>query len=145
MKRDVQLMVELSRLMVGVAYEALEGKLELLQFRALAFIAQRGQCRVGELAQDSALPSASTKRLCDRLVEQGWIRRTTPEDDRRQVVLQLTPSGAAVVDSVLDARAERLGQAFRRLTPAQRRALSDVLPALLTAMHAQEAGPVWAV
>lgn len=145
MEPGAELVVELSRIMVGVAYQALEGRLGLREFRALAFIAQRGTCRVGELAEDSALAAASTKRLCDRLVAHGWVRRTTTERDRRRVLLEVTASGQQLVDSVLDARAQRLTAALQDLTPAQQRALDTLLPPLVQALRRVEARPVWAV
>lgn len=138
-------MVELSRLMVGIAYASLSDTLELRQFRALAFVSGRGTCSVGDLAQDSALPSSSTTRLCDQLVERGWLTRSTDEGDRRQVQLSLTDAGQECVTQVLAARAVRLRAARRRLDPAQRAALSKLLPALVDVLSNEQAGPAWAV
>jgi DNA-binding MarR family transcriptional regulator len=145
-ERDVEALIELSRLMVGLAYASLEDRLELRQFRALAFVRQRGGCTVGELAQDSALPSSSTTRLCDQLVERGWLTRRPDEGDRRQVQLELTDAGEACVAEVLEERGRRLRSARRALDPSQRAALSTVLPPLIEALSgAGAARSAWAV
>lgn len=145
MERELEMLVELSQLMVGVAYASLHGRLELRQFRALAFVGQQGTCTVGELATASGLPSSSTTRLCDQLVERGWLRRTAADEDRRQVALRLTEAGAASVAEVRQARAAQLRAARRRLSARQREALTEALPALVEALSHEEAGTAWAL
>jgi len=72
--------------------------LPLTWFEILASLqAAGGSMRVGELCETlHELPSSLSRRL-DRLEEQGFVSRTTtsPTDDRRAVIVFLTPDGRA--------------------------------------------------
>ena len=72
--------------------------LPLTWFEILASLqAAGGSMRVGELCETlHELPSSLSRRL-DRLEEQGFVSRTTTSatDDRRAVLVSLTPDGRA--------------------------------------------------
>src|SRR3954464_9977027 len=72
--------------------------LPLTWFEVLASLqAAGGSMRVGELCDAlHELPSSLSRRL-DRLEEQGFVSRTTTsvQDDRRAVLVSLTPDGRA--------------------------------------------------
>ena len=72
--------------------------LPLTWFEVLASLqAAGGSMRVGELGETlHELPSSLSRRL-DRLEEQGFVSRTTTSatDDRRAVIVSLTPDGRA--------------------------------------------------
>src|SRR4051794_29665839 len=85
MSQDDQLLVELSRQLVGFAYESVGADIGLREFRALAFVGQKRSCTVGELAADQGLPSATATRLCDQLEGRKWLRRSPSPEDRRSV------------------------------------------------------------
>ncbi|MGZ6804767.1 MAG: MarR family winged helix-turn-helix transcriptional regulator, partial [Nocardioidaceae bacterium] len=93
-------LLELSRLVVGVAYRSLEDaepEVDLPAFRALAFVDRHPGSTMGALAAGIHLPASSTTRLCDRLVDAGWLVRRQDQDNRRRVELQLTGAGRTVV------------------------------------------------
>jgi DNA-binding MarR family transcriptional regulator len=143
-------LLELSRLMVGVAYRSLEGadtELDLPAFRALAFVDRHPGSTMGALSAGIHLPPSSTTRLCDRLVDAGWLTRQHNTENRRQVELQLTSAGRTVMRSLLAARRRELALITRQLTPERLAALTDLLPDLVAAASAQEpASPQgWAV
>jgi MarR family transcriptional repressor of emrRAB len=54
-----------------------------------------------ELAQSSGEKAANITRLTNELCEKGLIERTASEDDRRKLVLTLTPAGLALIDRFL--------------------------------------------
>jgi DNA-binding MarR family transcriptional regulator len=136
--------------MVGVAYRSLEGadaELDLLAFRALAFVDRHPRCAMGALATGIHLPPSSTTRLCDRLVHAGWLARQHSTANRRQVELLLTASGHARMRTLLAARRRELALITQRLAPSRLAALTELLPDLVAAATAQEpASPQgWAV
>lgn len=134
-------LLEFSRLMVGVAYRSLEGagaELDLPAFRALAFVDRHPACTMGALASGIHLPPSSTTRLCDRLVEAGWLTRQHNADNRRQVELLLTANGHTRMRTLLAARRRELDLITRRLAPDRLAALTELLPDLVVAATAQE-------
>ena len=74
------------------------------QLRALTLIAAAGAGRTGLLAADLGVSASAATRLADRLVLAGLVRRETALTDRREVLLRLTPDGAAVLDRYDDLR-----------------------------------------
>jgi DNA-binding MarR family transcriptional regulator len=49
----------------------------------------------GDLAREFGIATGATTRLIDSLEDQGFIERDRKNDDRRVVLLRLTPRGAA--------------------------------------------------
>ena len=54
-----------------------------------------------ELARSSGEKAANITRLTNELCEKGLIERATSEDDRRKLVLSLTPTALALIDRFL--------------------------------------------
>ena len=67
--------------------------LSLSRHRALAVIYTLKLCTMSELADYSAVDRTTLTRTVDQLVDSGLVERTTPREDRRQVVLSLTEQG----------------------------------------------------
>jgi MarR family transcriptional regulator, lower aerobic nicotinate degradation pathway regulator len=67
--------------------------LNLSRHRALSVISTLQPCTMSELADFSAVDRTTLTRTVDQLVDGGLVERTTPREDRRQVVLTLTDEG----------------------------------------------------
>ncbi|MDQ6649259.1 MAG: MarR family transcriptional regulator [Actinomycetota bacterium] len=134
---DVSLLLELSRALVAVAVRslgAIDGEVPLAQFRALVVLKRVGPCNAGELAEAVGLHVSTLTRICDRLVTARLITREVKPASRREVELDITPAGAALVDRVWAARSAELSSALRGLTPNERDALRVAIPALLVGL-----------
>ena len=85
--------------------------------------------RVAELAERLQIQHHSTVELANRLAVGGYVRRRRAPDDRREVLLTLTPTGE---------------QVLRELSLHHRSELRTLGPALLTALRRamQNAGEV---
>jgi DNA-binding MarR family transcriptional regulator len=70
--------------------------LNLTRYRALSVVSGIGPCTMSELAEFTAVDRTTLTRTVDQLVETGLVGRTTPREDRRQVVLSLTEVGRDV-------------------------------------------------
>lgn len=143
-------LVELSRLMVGVAYRSLDGlgtHVDLPSFRALAFVDRNAGCTMGSFAIGTGLPPSSATRLCDRLVEHGWLSRQNRPDNRRQVELSLTTTGRRLVRAALSARRAELARIVARLPSDRQRLLGELLPEVVSAASSAEpaGASAWAV
>jgi len=147
---DVTDLVELSRLLVSVAYRSLEASgqpLPLPQFRALTVLAKHGPCTAGGLAEALDQVGSTVTRICDRLVGAGLVTRQNRPDDRREVQIEITAAGRRLVEQVFVARAVEFEHILGRMRPASRAALARVLPELLAAAddHLPESRARWAV
>jgi DNA-binding MarR family transcriptional regulator len=58
---------------------------------------QQGGAHPGELADRFCLSSPAVTAALDELVEKGYCQRSHSEKDRRKVVVQVTPAGAAML------------------------------------------------
>jgi len=89
----------------------------------------------GELAAQADLSTGAMTNRLDRLEEAGWIRREPDPEDRRGVVVGLTPAGRKRIDA---ATATRFGEAKRSLPPLDANEvgeLKDLLRKWLTAIE----------
>src|SRR5206468_2624735 len=59
--------------------------------RALDVIDQHGRITAGELARELRLSTGAVTTLVDRLERAGFAHRVRDEDDRRRVLIEVTP------------------------------------------------------
>jgi DNA-binding MarR family transcriptional regulator len=148
--RVIEDLVELSRLLVSVAYRSLrtpDETLPLPHFRALALLAEHGPCTAGKLAQALDQVPSTTTRICDKLVAAGLVTRHNRPENRREVEVSITDAGKQLVKRVMRARAAELQRILRRMPAASRTALAESLPDLLDAsdQHPGHSRLIWAV
>jgi DNA-binding MarR family transcriptional regulator len=102
-----------SRVLVAVAAGSLaehEAEVSLQQYRALVLLGSRGPQRPVDLAEALGVDPSTATRLCDRLVEKRLISRRRQVGDRREVRLDLTERGRAIVESVTERRRQEIGR-----------------------------------
>lgn len=75
-----------------------------------------------------------TKRL-DRLAEAGLVARRPDPDDRRGILVRLTPRGVRTIDDAVEVHLANEEQALRSLTLAERRTLDGLLRTLLEGLE----------
>lgn len=102
-----------------------------------------GPVRAGELAHSCLLSPATVSELTESLVRDGHIHRDADPNDRRVVMLGLTPTGSRELARVQQALTDRIVQRLLHLTPAQRSrlfaALSDLHAAFTDPPTSKEA------
>jgi DNA-binding MarR family transcriptional regulator len=112
-----------SRVLVAVAARSLaehEDEVSLQQYRALVVLASRGPQRPVDLAEALGVDPSTSTRMCDRLVRKRLISRRRQLGDRREVRLDLTPKGTALVESVTRRRREEIGRILSRIPGSER-------------------------
>jgi DNA-binding MarR family transcriptional regulator len=103
----VDALLSTGRAMVGLAARALadqDAEVTLPQYRALVVLASRGPQRIIDIAGELRVSPSAGTRMCDRLVRKKLIRRQRSAQDRREVRLSLTATGAELVRRVTDRR-----------------------------------------
>ena len=58
-----------------------------------------GSCRMTELAHRILASKSGLTRVIDRMEESGLVRRERPPDDRRVILVSLTPEGSDALDA----------------------------------------------
>ena len=119
----VDAVVRASRALVRITVGALASvsdEVTLPQLRTLAVVSIEGQQTVSALAVRLDVHASTMTRMCSRLVVRGLVVRTPSKIDRREVVIELTPNGQALVDVVLDKRRREIDAVVRRMTPDDR-------------------------
>ena len=100
------------------------------QQAALLLHASRRPARPNELAAELGTDTAGTTRLLDRLEAKGLLTRSRHPDDRRAIVIELTPAGRALIPRI----ARGFGQVARQLQDGFSTADIDRLTELLGRM-----------
>ena len=62
------------------------------ELEVLGTLFARGPLSAGDLAKRTGLTSGAVTRLIDRLVERGSVRRLADPEDRRRVLVEVTPA-----------------------------------------------------
>ena len=78
---------------------------------------------MGTIAERLCVQQQTAVALANRLVEQGLLRRDRNEEDKREVLLRLTPEGDAILRELSKAHRREL----RRSAPAMVLALAAIL------------------
>lgn len=77
------------------------GDLTPPQFATLARLAEVGETSQNQLGQLVAMDAATIKGVIDRLKARGYVALTRHAEDKRRLVVSLTPQGRAAVDALL--------------------------------------------
>ena len=87
-----------------------------------------------ELMRSTMLSSGGMTKRLDRMTEGGLVERRQDPDDRRGVLVRLTPRGKAAIDAALDVHVANETRLLNRLTRAERRVLDDLLRKVLAGL-----------
>jgi DNA-binding MarR family transcriptional regulator len=68
------------------------------QIRTLLALNMLGPCQLKDLSRTLDVSDPAASEMIDRLVEMGYVARSQDEQDRRRVVLELTPSARTRVE-----------------------------------------------
>jgi DNA-binding MarR family transcriptional regulator len=80
--------------------------------RALYFIARQPDLTVSALLTILGITKQSLGRVLGELADRGMVETRTGERDRRQRLLRLTPTGAALETELFDALREKMSAAY---------------------------------
>jgi DNA-binding MarR family transcriptional regulator len=91
--------------------------LSLSQLAALGTLARHGALTPGELAAHERVQPPSMTRLIAKLEEAGLVTRADHPTDRRQVLVEISPVGLAILKADRQRRDAWLAQRMRDLPP----------------------------
>ena len=100
------------------------------QFLLLASIHAYTRCTMGTLARSLHVSMPTVSGVADRLARSGYLRRIPRPDDRRQVVVELTPKGQAFFQDFQAVIRRRWEEVLLSLEPDDLATFHDVLTKL---------------
>lgn len=92
-----------------------------------------------ELCKSAMLSSGAMTNRLDRLEGSGLVARQPDPNDRRSLIIELTPKGKSLVDQAISLRLEEANEAVSSLDDSERQELIRLLRKLFAA---QEASPL---
>ena len=105
--------------------------LEPWEFDVLATLrrsaAEAAPLTPGRLASLTMIGSAAMTNRVDRLVNRGLIHRETNPENRRQLLVSLTPEGLALVDEVVEHHVENQQRMLEGLSKTEQAQLANLL------------------
>jgi DNA-binding MarR family transcriptional regulator len=104
--------------------------LTITQYAALAAVNQHNSMTPRELAEHEKVQPPSMTRVIAALEEQGLLARSPHPTDGRQVVLNATDRGRALVKEERRRKEAWLSQRLKELTPEERAILRQAGPIL---------------
>lgn len=147
-QEEIDAVLGACRLLVAISVRSMAqvgDEVGAMQLRAMVVVASRGTLSLGPLAEAVGISLSTASRMCDRMVEAGLLNRADDPNDRRQVVLTLTPAGQALVQQVMRERSEALTGVLNRLSKADRKRLAAVLPRFVEAGGEPGERELWAL
>jgi DNA-binding MarR family transcriptional regulator len=120
---------------IGVAVEA--GAVRVLR-AVQRTTASADECGVSDVAEELAVDISTASRLVDQTVGAGWLTRHTSSVDRRRSVLDVTASGAEILERATRVRAEILGELTAGWTDAEAEQLASLLERLADRLSAYD-------
>ncbi len=91
---------------------------------------------VSRIAEYVLRPMGSISQALDRIETAGLVTRANDSDDRRKVIVSLTPAGKSLADRALATYNDVRERVFERLTSAELDTIDDAITTLLTALDA---------
>ena len=91
--------------------------------RLLTILANHS-CNLSELALRQAVSLPTMSNSISVLVQRGWVKRVPSPDDRRQVVLELTPDGRGVLCEIKGRAEARVAELLGKLSPDELKSLT---------------------
>jgi DNA-binding MarR family transcriptional regulator len=118
------------------AYRASLGEVGLTKEEWKVLMALHGSVRShGWLSKDLGVSTGAMTNRLDKLEQSGLIRRIPDPQDRRGVLLELTPAGRERLNQYIDAGAGRESELLEDLTLAEKQQLNVLLSKLLVSLQ----------
>lgn len=108
--------------------------IESWEFDVLAALRRAGtpyELSPGRLLRETLVTSGTMTNRVDRLAARGFVERNPDPEDRRGVLVRLTPDGKSAVDGAFEALLEAEATFLAELTEAEQQQLADLLRHLL--------------
>jgi DNA-binding MarR family transcriptional regulator len=104
-----------------------DSQLTAAQFVVLCAVRQFESCSLSEIVKITAIDQATMRGIIERLKAREVIRVSHDANDKRKVLVSLTPAGEKIVDATVPAAFAVSEATFGNLNPAERVAVLYLL------------------
>lgn len=105
------------------------------QFDVISTLGNMNGMSMGEIGEKTLITKGTLTGVIDRLIQKQLVVREIPSDNRRNVIVQLTPSGQQVFEQVFPAHISHLKGQFEKLDPSELELLKVLLGRLRQAFQ----------
>lgn len=132
-------------IMRAIKPEARKGshaELSVQQFRALMIIDRHQGASLSLVSEHLGATLSAASKLIDGLVERGYVRRSSSTDDRRKLTLEVSKTGAKILESLHLEVVSCLAQRLANLSSGEQSMVNLAMDLLRSALVAtQPAAP----
>jgi DNA-binding MarR family transcriptional regulator len=122
-ERLSHIVLEMQRCFVlHLCKELAPGNVSFPQFFLLAYLDQKEVLTMSAIAQKMGHTTAAASGLVARLENLGYVMRSVARDDRRKVMVCITPKGSALVRRIREEMVGNLMKILEHLTPDEQKA-----------------------
>lgn len=105
------------------------------QFDVIATLGNTNGMSMGEIGERTLITKGTLTGVVDRLIQKQLVIREVPSNNRRNVIVQLTPSGQQVFEQVFPTHIAYLKEQFEKLDPSELELLKVLLSRLRQAFQ----------
>ena len=122
-ERLSHIILEMQRCFVlHLCKELAPGNVSFPQFFLLAALDHKEILTMSAIAQKMGHTTAAASGLVDRLENLGYVGRSSAREDRRKVMVCITPKGSALVRRIREEMVGNLMKVMTHLTPVEQKA-----------------------
>jgi len=122
-ERLSHIVLEMQRCFVlHLCKELAPGNVSFPQFFLLTYLDRKEVLTMSAIAQKMGHTTAAASGLVDRLENLGYVMRSIALDDRRKVMVCITPKGSALVRRIREEMVGNLMKILNHLTPDEQKA-----------------------
>ena len=96
-----------------------EPSLSVPQFRVLAFLSHHPGASLSDVADHIGITRASASTMVERLVQRNVVDRQEDPNERRHIMLKLTPTGSDLLEEMRNSTRQKIAELLDELTPEQ--------------------------
>jgi DNA-binding MarR family transcriptional regulator len=138
-ERLSHIILEMQRCFVlHLCKELAPGNVSFPQFFLLAALDHKEILTMSAIAQKMGHTTAAASGLVDRLENLGYVGRSSAREDRRKVMVCITPKGSALVRRIREEMVGNLMKVMTHLTPVEQKAWLQIYTKIYNYCQAKE-------
>lgn len=115
-------------------------KLSPLQLRTLTYVQEKECTKPTEIANEFNITPATVTAQIDKLVEKGWLKRCTCDNDRRAINITLTQKSKKELEAIIESTVSKYNWIFEALTDKEQKQLLNLFIKIHEYAHNKKKG-----